>query len=361
MAFFRLYILPGFILQSVVIGGGYATGRELIEFFFSKGPLGGILGLIVSGIVFGVVAAAGFEFARTTKTYDYRQFCRALLGRGWVIFEIAFVCLLLLILSVIGSASGEITEKAFGLPPIIGTIILMSIIGVLTFTGSSVIKRVLAGWSFLLYGVYSLLFILAFATFGPEIQHTFTSTHVGDGWITSGILYSGYNLAILPAILFAVTHHKTRKQTVCAGLMAGLITILPAILFYTAMMAQYPSIGDQPVPATYLMAAMQKPWLELVFQIVVFGTFIETGAALLHAVNERLDSNLKEQGRTLQRAARPLIAIAFLCFAIFAAANFGIIELIGQGYGFLTLIFIAVLIIPLLTKGLWIIGKRGQQ
>lgn len=361
MTFFRLYILPGFILQSVVIGGGYATGRELIEFFFSTGPLGGVLGLLVSGMVFGIVAATGFEFARTTKAYDYRQFCRALLGRGWIVFEIAFICLLLLILSVIGSASGEITAKNFGLPSSIGTIMLMVIIGILTFTGTDTIKRVLAGWSFLLYGVYSLLFVLAFATFGPEIQQTFADTNVKQGWATSGILYSGYNLAILPAILFAVAGHKTRKQTVGAGLAAGMITILPAILFYIAMMAQYPSIGNQPVPATYLMAALQKPWLELVFQIIVFGTFIETGAALLHAVNERINSSFMEQGRELHRAARPVIAIIFLCIAIFVATRFGIIELIGQGYGILTLIFIGVFIIPLLTRGVWVIGKKEQQ
>ena len=36
--FFQRVILPGFILQSVLIGGGYATGRELVQFFLSSGP-----------------------------------------------------------------------------------------------------------------------------------------------------------------------------------------------------------------------------------------------------------------------------------------------------------------------------------
>lgn len=361
MAFFRLYILPGFVFQSVVIGGGYATGRELIEFFFASGPVGGVLGLLVSGLIFGLVLAAGFEFARVTKTYDYRQFCLALLGPGWIVFEIAFVCLLLLILSVIGSASGEIAKASFGVPSYVGTIFLMGLIGLLTFSGSEAIKRVLAGWSFLLYGVYCILFILAFKTFGTDIQHAYSTSQPGDGWLKSGILYSGYNLAILPAVLFAVTGHKTRNQTVGAGLLAGLIAILPAILFYIAMMAQYPAIGDEPVPATYLMAALKTPLLELVFQVVIFGTFVETGAALLHAVNERLDHSFHEKGRQLSRGARPMIAIAFLCIAIFAATQFGIIGLIAQGYGFLTLVFIVVLVIPLLTRGVWIIAKREAK
>ena len=39
------YLLPGFIFQSVVIAGGYGTGRELVEFFLTQGPLGGLLGI----------------------------------------------------------------------------------------------------------------------------------------------------------------------------------------------------------------------------------------------------------------------------------------------------------------------------
>ena len=31
--FFRRYLLPGFVFEAAVIGGGYATGRELVEFF----------------------------------------------------------------------------------------------------------------------------------------------------------------------------------------------------------------------------------------------------------------------------------------------------------------------------------------
>ena len=38
--FFRKYLLPGFVFQSIVIGGGYGTGRELVEYFLQFGPLG---------------------------------------------------------------------------------------------------------------------------------------------------------------------------------------------------------------------------------------------------------------------------------------------------------------------------------
>ena len=64
-AFFRKYLLPGLIFQSVVIAGGYGTGRELAEFFLGFGPLGGLLAmLLVSTVIWSAVCAASFEFVR---------------------------------------------------------------------------------------------------------------------------------------------------------------------------------------------------------------------------------------------------------------------------------------------------------
>jgi len=319
------------------------------------------LGLLVSGTVFGLVLALSFELARISKAFDYRQFCQAFLGRGWFLFEICYFIQLLLVLAVIGAAAGELTSATFGLPPLVGTLALMALIGILTFNGSQAIKRVLAGWSILLYAVYILLFFLAYKALGTDISETYNQASVGSGWLSSGILYSGYNLAVVPAVLFVIAEHRKRRETVGAGLIAGAIAVIPAMLFFVAMMAVYPEIGDQPVPASFLMSALDITWLEFIFQVVIFGTFVETGAAMLHAVNQRLASSFAERARPLPRVARPIVSIAFLTIAIYAGHAFGIVGLIASGYGLLTLAFIAVLIVPLATIGLWKIIKYEES
>jgi uncharacterized membrane protein YkvI len=361
MEFVRRYILPGFIFQSVVIGGGYATGRELVEFFLPAGPLGGVLGLLVAGLALGVVLAAGFEFARLHRSYDYRGFCRALLGRGWFIFEIAFLALLLLILAVIGAAAGELARANFGVPPLAGTLGLLAAVALLTFKGTTTIQRVLAAWSVLLYAVYLALFGATFVLAGDAILANFEASSTTDGWAMNGIRYAGYNLAVLPAILFSVACLGRRRETIGAGLIAGALAVIPALMFYAAMMSLYPAIGAEPVPANALIAALHQPWLALLFQVVVFGTLIETGTALLHAVNERLDRHLADRRRALPRLARPAIALGILLIAVFAGERFGIIALIARGYGTLTLVFILVLVVPLLTVGVWKILRGSQR
>ena len=50
--------------QAVLVGGGYATGRELVEFFVSKGPATGLAGLALTALWFSAGAMVSFELAR---------------------------------------------------------------------------------------------------------------------------------------------------------------------------------------------------------------------------------------------------------------------------------------------------------
>ena len=56
--FFRIYIIPGAVFQSVMIGGGYGTGREIVEYFTSYGFLGGLFGLCIAFAVSGHCSGA---------------------------------------------------------------------------------------------------------------------------------------------------------------------------------------------------------------------------------------------------------------------------------------------------------------
>ncbi len=82
ISWFRRYLLPGFVFQSIIIAGGYGTGRELVEFFLRFGTLGGLLGMLLPAmVVVSITCAIAFELARLSGCYDYRSFLRQLLGR----------------------------------------------------------------------------------------------------------------------------------------------------------------------------------------------------------------------------------------------------------------------------------------
>jgi uncharacterized membrane protein YkvI len=147
-SWFQRFLLPGFAFKAVVIGGGYATGRELAEFFVPSGPWGGLAAMLVAAILWSLVCAGTFAVAVAAGAYDYRTFFRLLLGRGWFLFEIAYSLFVSLILAVYSAAAGAIGQELFGWLPLIGAVALAVAIALFATFGNRSIEPLFNGSRF---------------------------------------------------------------------------------------------------------------------------------------------------------------------------------------------------------------------
>lgn len=93
------YILPGVLLQSVLIGGGYATGREIYSYGAKFGAMGWISGLTI-GIGFALFAFLTFEICRIYKVYDYKNYIKQVIGPLWPMMDILTVLIAILLIAV---------------------------------------------------------------------------------------------------------------------------------------------------------------------------------------------------------------------------------------------------------------------
>ncbi|MBT5096873.1 MAG: hypothetical protein HOM22_03575 [Candidatus Marinimicrobia bacterium] len=340
--------MPGFIFQSLIIGGGYGTGRELVEFFLHEGPISGLVNMGVATIIWSVVLAICFEFARKRKYYDYRSFISGLLGKWWFTYEILYLIGLVLVVSVMGSASGEIFNEMFDLPEIFGIIIMMTLVGIIVYYGTSLVEKVLSFWSIILYAAFAIMFISVFIIFSNDISLSFSQQSTDTNWTMGGVKYAAYNIGLAPAILFCVRHFDSRKEALISGIFAGLIGMLPALVMFIAMLSQYPQIISETVPINIILENIGWTPFKFMFQIVLFGTFIETGVGLIHGFNERILSVKPD----LLDSWRAIIGIFLLLISIFFANQIGLIGLIANGYGALTWGYWIIFVIPIITIGL---------
>ena len=365
-SWFQRYLLPGFIFQSVIIAGAYGSGKELEQFFLGLGPAGGLLGMAVTTIIFSIVLMASFEFARQFRLFDYRSFFKALLGRAWFLYEILYVLLMILVISIVGAAAGDILRDTFGLPSFLGTAGIMILIALLVFYGTPAIERFLALWSFVLYATYFTFLGWHLVQHGDQITENLQAPVSNAGWLQSGVAYSGYNLAAIPAILFCLRHLKRRREALTAGFLGGIIAMLPAALFFIAMVGQYDVLVAEEdggrLPVTILISALSgAEFFVFLFPIVLFGTFVETGAAMIHGMNERLDQTFSEKGIHMPTWMRPAVALGLLFVAIVLADRVGITGLVAQGYGSITWGFLVVFVLPILTYGVWLTIRRSPE
>lgn len=133
------YILPGVLLQSVLIGGGYATGREIFSYGAKFGAMGWISGLTI-GIGFALFAFLTFEICRIYKVYDYKNYIKQVIGPLWPVMDILTVLIAVMLIAVMAAATGSIFEQVH-LPNILGSVVIVLLCGLLNFKGAKVIEK----------------------------------------------------------------------------------------------------------------------------------------------------------------------------------------------------------------------------
>lgn len=351
-SWFQRFLLPGLAFKAVIIGGGYATGRELAEFFLPSGGRGGLLAMLLATCIWSGVCAVTFSLAWATASWDYRSFFKKLLGRFWVVFEAAYMLFIVLILAVFGAAAGAIGEALLGWPPFAGTCCLVACICAVCAYGSSSVERLFKWVSFVLYGVYGLFVILAISRFGDRIALNWAAAPVGPGWALGGVTYAGYNVVGAVIVLPVLRHLTGTKDAVVAGLLAGPLAMIPAALFFVAMIAFVPQIANQTLPSDYLLQRLNFPAFHAVFQFMIFLALLESGTGCVHAVNERVAEAYRvRQGRQFPVVARLAITAALLFVSIVLASRFGLVTLIARGYRGLAYVFLAVFVLPVMTVG----------
>ena len=359
---FTRWVLPGLGVKAVVIGGGYATGRELAEFFLSRGPWGGLFAILFAALLFSVFCSLTFVAARRFQTWDYKSFFKVLLGPAWHLFELAYLLFVVLILAVYGAAAGAIGNALFSAPLWAGTVPLaVCIAGIVAF-GNKAVERLFRDVSYYLYAIYALFIVLALWKFGDRVPGGFAANPQSSGWVLSGITYFGYNIIGAVVILPVLRHLTSDRDAVIAGTIAGPLTMLPALLFFIPMVAFYPDVQSATLPSDYLLAQIGIPAFHLLFQAMIFAALLESGTSSVHAINERIGHAWQaRRGAELSRRARLTIALALLVGCMFLANRFGLVALIANGYRALAYILLAVYVLPLLTIGLWQLRRTHSQ
>lgn len=365
---FSRCLLPAIIFQSVLIGGGYASGREIIEFGAKFGALGIWTGLAIF-IGFSVMAMVAYEFARVFRSYDYRTFMRNLIGPAWFLFDVLFILMSVLVIAIVSSAAGEIAERTLSVPYSLGVAAVITLVGLIQFYGRRVGEAFMTIGTVFLYAGFLLFGLTVLSGRLSIVQDVFArgDTALVPGAaagaaMVSGLLYVGYNLVVIPSTFFSLDKQRSRADAVIGGLLTGLLSTLPFMLTYLALMVFYPDpdVFDAPVPWLVMLERVGSSGIGWIYTVVVFITLVETGVGLNDAILGRINSYLREYGyRELGGRERVRITVGILIAAALMS-RFGLIALVAEGYTAMGFGFLILFALPLLTVGIYRIATAGR-
>lgn len=358
---FQQYLLPGIIFQSVLIGGAYATGREIVEYGARYGAQG-LWAIAAIFLGFSATSIVAYEFARRFRLYDYRSFVRALIGPLWPLFDLLFVVMIVVIIAVVSAASASIAQQILGWPYWLGILLVVLLVGAVSAAGRATIERFKTAGTVLLYGGYLLFAGVVLSGSWGRIGRVFAThdtSYLGaaslPAVIGTGVLYVGYNLAVLPSALFTIDRQTAPRQAVWAGLLTGLLATIPFSLTYLAVLTFYPDeqVLGATVPWLEMLGRSAGPGLLTFYAVVVLWTLVETCTGLLHALTDRVDVNLAEVNRPPLSARQVAVLTTTVLLLAAAMSRVGLIALVAKGYTVMAYGFLALFALPLMTIGVW--------
>ncbi|MEP0200874.1 MAG: hypothetical protein ABJ084_03565 [Halioglobus sp.] len=357
---FRVFIIPSSVFLSVVFGGSYGTGREVMEFISRHGPVGGLIAVAAVVVTYSFLLFATFELARKFNQFEYRGFFQKLLGRFWFLYEVVILLGMLITLAVCTTASGAIADSRFGLPAWVGSAALLAIVFVLTYQGRALVEKTMI---VAVLGLGLLLVALLVQLAGEPAQRihaSFVSEPVNwEAW-QGGVQYALVNGGFIPLLLYCARGVQTRSQAGFAAVCAASVAVVPGLIFHYGFMSQFPAIVEAELPAYHIMSTVGSSLLLDMYVVVLFMLIAQTGVGMLQGFLERIDSwHTGRFGKPLNHLGHGTVAVGMVVTSM-ALSSLGIIALILTGYTFLALSFILVFAVPLMTRGMWLIYKPAQ-
>lgn len=349
MRFIAVYVTPPSVFVAVLIGGGYGTGREIVEFFSQYGFYGGIAGLMAAFIALTVILGCTFDLSRRLQAYDYVSFFKWLIGPLWWLYEILYILLALLVLGVLSSAAGEMLQQEFGITPPNAYALTTLLLGVLIIFGREVLQRVFMLWSVGMFTAFAAYFLFVYQSI-EETSLIFETHSVSAVAISGGLLYVMYNVAIAPVLLFATQSFVSAREAWCSAFLTAAAVLMPAILFHWSFSVVAIDVANEPVPVYSVIDQYAPATFKTLFVILLIGTVVQTGSGLIHGFIERCETSFgADVEYSMPWGARLAITLGGLLVS-WLLARIGLISLIAAGYTAMGVCFAFVYIFPLLFR-----------
>lgn len=300
---------------ALIIGSGFATGQEIMQFFTSNGfwSIGSVIISLIIFTYFGsTIMGSGYDHKGVEKHSAYKYFCGKHLGR---FYEIFIPILLFATVVIMISGAGATLKEYYGLNYYIGCALMTILILVAYIFGLNNLINVvgLIGPVIILFSMAVGLIILFQNIDGlknvTDIMQGVEIQKAGGGWIRSGIIYATYNLLI--AVLFFTTLGQSadnRKEAVYGGIVGSIAIMLVILIMNLALLSKVDSIQNLSIPTLYFAESI-SPILGKFFSVILLCGIFSTAAPDFWTVCTTIS---KEDGKNSKLVAVLVAVFAFL-------------------------------------------------
>ncbi len=277
-----------------VIGAGFASGQEIMQFFTRYGTLG-FLALLLSGLLFSFCGYAIFYLSKHYNAHDYNSFIIKICGpRLSMVYDCIITLFLFFGASIMFSGSGALFEESIAVSRIVGIILIAAItLFVVLHSVEGILKINSLVMPVLMVVVLFFLFKTILTGNLTDLLSNAEEVYSGDFLkpVFSLIFYCSYNLVLAIGVLTAfsqdIDHLKVLKKGAFIG---GMGLMLLAASLNVCLLLYLPAIMKLSIPVLFI-AAMQGTYLKYAILLCIWFEICTTAVANVFSLAKRIAKN----------------------------------------------------------------------
>jgi uncharacterized membrane protein YkvI len=273
-----------------IVGAGFASGQEILQFFVSFGKKG-ILGLLAITFLFIYFGYIIMMLGRKLKASSHLPIVNEAGGRILGPFSDAIITFFLFgALTAMIAGSGAIFKQEFGTHPLIGSLFMASIT-MLTVMGGfqGIINSISIVVPFLIIAAVSVS-IAAIIKMSPDtVQFTYLPIPgFLRNWLWSAIVYVSYNTVTSISILGPLGYQADDDKIIKRGaLLGGLGLGIGAAAIFTALYINAGNIQNIEIPMLFVSRQI-SPLIKILYSVVLLAEIYTTAVSDLYGFAARI-------------------------------------------------------------------------
>lgn len=324
------------VFIGTIVGAGLASGREICQFFTQYGYKS-FIGIIFAGIFYiamcTIISKISIHYGLNSYSEVFNVISPNLLGKATGIITTLY---LISSASIILAGSGALIHQFFGLPKIVGTLIMMVLAIIILLRETAGLIEIN---SFIVPSLLIVIFTLMtlYVIFSKDSMSLSSLKSIGatkDNWWLSTLLYSGYNILCCCGVLVPLSTETKKPKTMIWGIILGsvMLTIL-CICINLMLMVNQPYIFKYEIPLLYVADRFGKG-IQIMLLAIIWLEMFSTEVSDVYSICKTLNIAFKIKFKNA--------IFIVLCFAL-PISQIGFSNLISTLYpifGLLSLVFV---------------------
>lgn len=243
----------------------------------------GLIGILISSIIIGVVIYSTFNILNKYKINTYKDFLNILIPKNTKLKIIAnFIINIFILITffIMIAGFGAYFEQEIGINRLVGSLILAIITFIVFMTSikgvvkvNELIVPILIGFIFII-GIISIKDIHILNLEDYVIRTNYTN------FALSAVLYSSYNSILLIPVLITLNNYvKNKKQIFYISFISAIVTILLSVIIFLLLVRVDVEISKLEMPVVYVVSNMFKI-LRYIYGVIILGSIFTTAISL---------------------------------------------------------------------------------